>query len=158
MATTTTTLNTERRIEWAGVHYMFTQEKQEENFEENLKKLVLSDSDSNATIFCEKDYVTDIWEVNETMGVGTNGNGQLVLRKKCLVPDLGEHWFNSESMTNIIAMKDITDTYRVTMDSAVEKALFVHMPTKIVVFRQLKNNLYGMDPRDPTSYITKKRL
>ena len=49
----------------------------------------------------------------------------------------------------------MTDKYRVTMDSAVEKALFVHMPEKIVVFKQLENNLYGMDPEDPTSYITK---
>ena len=153
---TTTTTNTERHIGWAEVHRMFAQDKEEENFEENLKKLILLDSDSNATIFCEKDYVTDIWDVNETMGVGTNGNGQLVSSKKCFVPDLGEHWFNSESMTNIIAMKDMTDKYRVTMDSAVEKALFVHMPKKIVVFKQLKNNLYGMDPRDPTSYITKE--
>ena len=59
-------------------------------------------------------------------------------------------------MTNIIAMKDMTSKYRVTMDSAIEKALFVHMKNKIVVFKQLENNLYGMDPRDPESYITKK--
>ena len=101
--------------------------------------------------------MTDVWDVDETMGVGTNGNGHLMSNQKCLVPHLGEHWFNSDSMTNIIAMKDMTDKYRVTMDSAVEKALFVHMPEKIVVFKQLENNLYGMDPEDPTSYITKEK-
>ena len=53
-------------------------------------------------------------------------------------------------------MKDMTSKYKVTMDSAVEKALFVHMKNKIAVFKQLENNLYGMDPRDPASYITKK--
>ena len=147
--------SSEKHVGWAGVHSMFTQNNKKEDFEQNLRKLILLDSDSNATIFCERKYVTDVWDVDETMGVGTNGNGHLMSNQKCLVPHLGEHWFNSDSMTNIIAMKDMTDKYRVTMDSAVEKALFVHMPEKIVVFKQLENNLYGMDPEDPTSYISK---
>ena len=61
-----------------------------------------------------------------------------------------------KSTTNIIAMKDMTGKYIVTMDSVVEKALFLHMQNKIVVFKQLENNLYGMDPRDPANYMTKK--
>ena len=52
-------------------------------------------------------------------------------------------------------MKDMTDRYRVTMDSSVEKAIFVHMPDKIVTFKQLRNNLYGMDLKDPKSFISK---
>ena len=78
--------------------------------------------------------MTNIWDVEETMRVGTNGNVQLTSSKKCVVPDLGEHWFNKELMTNITSMKDMTSKYRVTMDSAVEEALFVHMKNKIVVF------------------------
>ena len=50
-------------------------------------------------------------------------------------------------MTNIIAMKGTTDKFKVTVDSAVETALFVHILDKIVVFKQLENNLYGMEPR-----------
>ena len=96
---------------------------------------MLLDSESNATIFCEEDYVTDIWNVKEAMGVGTNGNGQLISNQKCIVPHLGEQLFDKDSMANIIAMNDMTDKFRVTMDSAVEKALFVHMPDKIVVFK-----------------------
>ena len=89
------------------------------------------------------------------MGLGTNGGGSLVSNMKCIILHLGEQWFNPESMTNIIAMKDMTDRFRVTMDSAVEKALFVHLPDKIVIFKQLKNNLYGMHPNDPESFISK---
>ena len=51
--------------------------------------------------------MTDVWDVEDSMGVGTNGNGQLISNQKCMVPDLGEYWFNEESMTNIIAMKDV---------------------------------------------------
>ena len=56
-----------------------------------LKKLILLDSDSNATVFCEKDYVTKIWDTNKHIGVGTNGGGKLISTKKCTIPHLGEH-------------------------------------------------------------------
>ena len=81
----------EQHIGWAGVHYMFAQNKTRQNLEQDLKKLILLDSDSNTTIFCERKYVTEVWNVEETMGVGTNGNGQLVSNQKCMVPNLGEH-------------------------------------------------------------------
>ena len=144
----------EKFVGWAGVHFAFAQDKRPE-FEKELKKLILLDSDSNATIFCERKYVKEVWDVDESMGVGTNGDGELISSQKCIIPHLGEHWFNQDSMMNIIAMKDMTDRYRVTMDSAVEKAMFVHMPDKIVIFKQLKNNLYGMNPEDPKSFLSK---
>ena len=58
---------------------------------------------------------------------------------------------------NIIAMKDMTGRYRVTMDSSVEKAMFVHMPDKVVIFKQLRSNIYGMGPEDPKSFISKDK-
>ena len=142
----------DKNASWAGVHITLTQDNAKE--EQDLKKLILLDSDSNTTVFCEKNYVNEIWNVDDSMGLGTNGGGSLTSRKKCNIPYLGEHWFNGDSITNIIAIKDMTDKYRVTMDSAVEKALFVHLPHKIVIFKQLKNNLYGVDSNDPNSSIT----
>ena len=53
-------------------------------------------------------------------------------------------------------MNDIMDEFRLTMDYAAKRASFVHMPNKIVVFKQLENNLYGMDPRDSACYISMK--
>ena len=52
----------------------------------------------------------------------------------------------------------MTDKFRVTMDSNIEKSLFVHLLDKVVKFKQLHNNLYGMNPADPESYITKNKL
>ena len=62
---------------------------QEEN--NDLKKLILLDSVSNATVFCEKDYITKRWDTNKYMGVGTNGGGKLLSTKECTIPHLGEH-------------------------------------------------------------------
>ena len=42
------------------------------------------------------------------------------------------------------------------MKPAVKKVLFVHMLHSIVEFDQLKNNLYRMNPSDPSSHITIK--
>ena len=58
---------------------------------------------------------------------------------------------------NIIAMKNMADRFIVTMDSAVEIALFVHMPHKIAKSKQLRNNMYGINPSDQSSYITMKK-
>ena len=125
----------ERHVGWAGVHFALAQSKTE-NKTKDLKKLVLLDTDSNVTVFCERKYVNKVWDVNESMGLGTNGGGSLISTQKCEMPHLGEHWFNADSITNIIAMKDMTDRYRVTLDPAVEKALFVHIPHKIVIFEK----------------------
>ena len=61
-------------------------------------------------------------------------------------------------MTNVIDISDMTDKFRVTMDSNIGKALFVHFPDKIIKFKQLNNNLYGMNPADSESYISKDNM
>jgi hypothetical protein len=43
------------------------------------------------------------------------------------------------------------------MDSSKYKAFFVHLPDKIVVFKQMENNLYGMDPMNPNTSISKEK-
>ena len=144
----------DKKIGWAGVHVAFVQKKKK--IPKQLKELILLDSDSNVTIFCEEKYVDKIWDTHQTMDVDTNGNGLIVSKKRCSVPLLGEHWFNKDSMTNIIALKDMTARFRVTMDSSREKAFLVHLPDKIVKFKQLSNEIYGMDPTDPASYMSKE--
>eukprot|EP00957_Ditylum_brightwellii_P051134 3876794-Ditylum_brightwellii.AAC.1 len=50
--------------------------------------------------------------------------------------------------------------YRVTFDLAQERALIVHLPNRIVKFRQLKSGLYRMNPKDKVKKIdaTEKAL
>ena len=50
----------------------------------------------------------------------------------------------------------MTTKFKVTMDSSKEKSFCVHLPDKIVVFKQMKNDLYVMDTLDPKSFITKE--
>ena len=61
--------------------------------------------------FCERGYVINIWDINKSMGVGMNGNDCLTPTQKCIVPHLGEQWFNQYLMTNIIEMKGVTNKF-----------------------------------------------
>ena len=44
------------------------------------------------------------------------------------------------------------------MDSKQELAMLVHMPNKIVKFKQFSNGLYAMDPSDEKSFKMTKKL
>ena len=134
-------------IGWAGVHCSFAQ-----GFD--LKNLILLDSDSTDTIFCNEKFVTNIRDADQDLIMSTNG-GPISSSKKCDVPYFPNVWFNKNSITNIISLKDMTSKFRVTLDSDKEKALLVHMPDKIVKFKQMRNGLYALNPLEETNYTLK---
>ena len=41
----------------------------------NMKNLMLLDSDSNATVFCNPKFVDKIWDIKECVTIDTNGEG-----------------------------------------------------------------------------------
>jgi len=96
-----------------------------------LKDLILLDSDSTDTIFCNPKYVKNVRQAESTLELRTNG-GPLVSNQICDIPDLGKAWFNKDSIAIIISFAHMTSKYKVTYDSEKEKAFLVHMPNKIV--------------------------
>ena len=77
--------------------------------------------------------------------------------QKCDIPHIRNVWFNEDSITNIISMQDMTANFRVTMDSKQEKALLVHMPDKVVKFKQFSSGLCAVDPNDKKSHELPKK-
>ena len=47
------------------------------NSKENLKDIILLDSDSNTTMFCNKELVDEVFDSEDSMTVGINGDGNL---------------------------------------------------------------------------------
>ncbi len=133
----------EPKVGWAGVHCSFAHAA-------NLSEMILLDSDSTDSVFCNPSYVTNIRNTKETLKVLTNG-GIMNSTQKCDVPYIGECWFNKESITNIIAMSNMRKKYRITMDTNKEAALIVHLPNKTVKFKEWPNGLYAMNPSEPDS-------
>jgi len=139
---TTTNNNGENRVGWASVQvhdYSFTQGS-------SMREWVLLDSDSTHTIFCNPKYVSDIVDVDETLNLGTNG-GVLVSNQKCNVAGLGQRWFNSRAIANVISLADMVKFNRVTYDSQRELAFLVHTCGKVIRFPQLKSGLYARNPK-----------
>jgi len=52
----------------------------------------------------------------------------------------------------------MTSKYNVTYDSEKETAILVHMPNKIVRFRQMSNGLYALNPLSRDSYTTTNKF
>jgi hypothetical protein len=138
--------NEEGSVGWTGYHCSFMQSA--------MKNLILLDSDSTDTIFCNRKYVKNIRVSGEPLSIETNG-GVIHSTLKCDIKHMQNVWFNESSMTNIIALKDMTKRFRVTMDSEKQLALLVHLPDKIVKFKQFSNGLYAMDPNDKESFEMK---
>ena len=132
-----------KQVGWANMHFSFYQTNE-------MYDMILLDSDSTTTIFCNKKYVSNIRNSNETLILNTNG-GTLTATQICDIPFLGTHWYNEDAMTNIISLADMTKKYRVTMDSFKDKAIYVHLPQKVVKFPQLKGGLYARIPESNKS-------
>eukprot|EP00957_Ditylum_brightwellii_P157972 12024296-Ditylum_brightwellii.AAC.1 len=91
----------ENHVGWAEAHCAFIQS-------EYLKECVLLNSNSNVTMFCNQEYITNILPYHgEPFPLGANG-GRIESNIACDVPHLGIHWFIEDAITNIISLADIT--------------------------------------------------
>ena len=99
----------EPEVGWANLHCSFAQAVDSKNY-------VLLDSDSTDSVFCNSKFVTNIHKTDDQIKLNTN-KGPIVSNMKCDLQFVGEVWFNPQSITNIISLKDMTKLHRVTMDS-----------------------------------------
>ena len=56
-------------------------------------------------------------------------------------------------MLNVISIADMADDHVISMNTKYDKAMYVHLPDKIVRFRQINNRLYGLDPKEKEQNI-----
>ena len=58
-------------------------------------------------------------------------------------PNLGEVWFNRDSIANILSLADVRKVCRITMDMSAEPALLVHrLDGSIMKFLEHSSGLY----------------
>ena len=85
------------------------------------------------------------------MTVVSNG-GSLAIRKKGTYSGFKEQpWFDKRAVTNILSLKDVTDQYRITCDSAHASSFIVHRTEKgmpDMVFDMLPCGLHVFDPTE----------
>ena len=127
-------------IEWSVLHCSFAQEV-------NTKELIILDSDSTDTVFCNPKYVLNIQDLDHPLSINKNED-IMKSHQKCNIRYVNNVWHNKNSITNIISMTDMTEKLCITMDLKEKLALLVHIPNKILKFNQFSNILYSMDPKN----------
>ena len=86
------------------------------------------------------------------MSINING-GLMKSQQKFNIPYINGVWYNKNSITNITSMKYMTEKICIVMDSKEELALLVHMPNRIIKFKEISNGLYAMDLNNKESFI-----
>ena len=86
---------------------------------------ILLDSQSTISVFKNPVFLTNIRRSTHVLRAITNGGHQ----DSDMVgdfPNLGEVWYNRNSIANILSLADVRKVCRVTMDTSAEPALIVH--------------------------------
>ncbi|KAG7371066.1 reverse transcriptase RNA-dependent DNA polymerase [Nitzschia inconspicua] len=130
---------------WMGAHVVFSHIGYRK-WKKWMRYVMLLDSQSTVTIFCNPDFVTNIRSSGKHVLYLTTNKGTLVVTQIADLPGWGTVWFSEESMTNIFSLAEMRDRYRVTYDSSKEDAIIVHHPKKEVHFNRNHMNLYVYTP------------
>jgi hypothetical protein len=106
---------------------------------------LLLDSQSTVSVFCNASLLRNIRRSDTSLTVYTNGGNQV----SHFVGDtslFGTVWYNPDSLANILSMASVRKTCRITMDSSIEAALFVHCTDgRILKFTEFESGLYYYD-------------
>ena len=115
-----------------------------------LRDVILLDSQSTMDLFCNKDMVTSIYTSTEPCMLQSNA-GKMLISHKAVVPGLKKDvWFDTNALSNIVALRTLKEQYRVTYDSAQGSCFIVHrqdangMPN--MVFHMHPSGLHYYDP------------
>ncbi len=115
---------------------------------------ILLDSQSTISVFKNADFLTNIRHSGRVLRAITNGGHQ----DSDMVgdfPNLGEVWFNEDSIANILSLADVRKVCRVTMDTSHEPALLVHrLDGSVMKFIEHPSGLYVYKCNPTNKHVT----
>ena len=128
--------------------FMFAQrfEKYDHNDDEDLYyDRILIDTGSTCSVFCNDSYLLDIHNTDTILHAKTNG-GHQDSSQRGFLPGFFDVWFNNHSLVNILAWCDVAKHFRITTDTSVEDAIFVHIEDGCTLrFIMIGNGLFLLD-------------
>jgi Zinc knuckle len=112
---------------------------------------ILLDSQSTISVFRNANMLTNIRPSGRVLRAITNGGHQ----DSTMVGDfanLGEVWFNADSLANILSLADVRKVCRVTMDTLHEPTITVHrLDGTVMQFVEHASGLYIYKTKEPTN-------
>jgi hypothetical protein len=115
---------------------------------------ILLDSQSTISVFKNPAMLTNIRNSGRVLRANTNGGFQDSTQVGDF-PNLGEVWYNPDSIANILSLADVCRVRRVTMDSATNPAITVHRKDgSLMHFTAHPSGLYVFNANDSSSAVT----
>ena len=109
---------------------------------------VLLDSQSTDSVFSNRDLLTDIISAPAPLTTYSNG-GSHVSHYRGVYGDFGPVWYNPTSLANILSLAEVSERFRVTMDTADSPSMTVHLPSGPMTFVK-HNGLFHHDTNGST--------
>jgi hypothetical protein len=114
----------------------------------DLEQVILLDSQSTMDLFCNRALVDKTYKSRDSMQLKTNA-GTMLVSQKATIPGYNKKvWFSTRAITNIVALSNLIQQYRITYYSN-DLTFVVHCePDKSnMEFRMHKSGLHYYDPR-----------
>jgi hypothetical protein len=116
----------------------------------DLWEVILLDIQSTMDLFCNAALVSKTRKSTTRLRLKSNG-GTMVVTRKATIPGYNKDvWFSTRAITNIIALRNLIQQYRVTYDSG-DKMFVVHRESQgkpNMEFRMHKCGLHFYDPKN----------
>ena len=122
------------------------------------KRSLLIDTGSTFSCVNNEEMVVNLRDSLNPITAVSNG-GTMKSTKEGDMPGWFTVYVNSESLMNILAMSDVRKRLRVTMNTDVEDAIFVHVAKdKVLKFKELRSGLYVWSPESNILNVNKKQV
>ena len=103
---------------------------------------ILIDTGSTTSVFNNPKMLLDIQKSNKTLRSYSNGGSQ-DSNWRGYLPGFFKVWLNVKSMLNILSFKEVRKRFRITVDTAVESTINVHIDELTVLkFEEVESGLY----------------
>jgi hypothetical protein len=83
----------------------------------DLREIILLDSQSTMDLFCNAALVSKTSKSKSSMRLKSNGGTMAVSHKATLLGYNTSVWFSTRAITNIIALRNLIEQYRITYDN-----------------------------------------
>jgi hypothetical protein len=112
------------------------------------KDSILIDSGSSCSVFCDKSLLTNIRTSDKQLNVITNGGPQISTKCGDFFKFF-EVWYNPNSMLNILSWSEVAAHFRITLDSAIDDCIHVHIDDGVTLsFTSIDSGIYLMKTSD----------